>query len=269
MDIARIARRAPPRPWEGDTKIPWHDPGFSARMLAEHLNQDHDRASRPLDVIDRQVQFLEDKAIGDGRGRVLDLGCGPGLYCAAFARRGHSCCGIDFGPAAIEYARSQDPESEYRLEDLRRADFGTGYDLVLMTFGEFNTFEPVQARELMTKMRDAAFPGGTVVVEVHTQSALAAIGAQAPTWRTLRNSVFADTPHLWFDEHFWFPDEQVCVSRHFVLTEDGSVSAFTSTGQAYQEHEYIELLQNTGFRRIGRFGSLTDDPGLFFLVAGT
>jgi hypothetical protein len=32
--------------WNGDYKIPWHDPAFSRRMLAEHLAQSHDLASR-------------------------------------------------------------------------------------------------------------------------------------------------------------------------------------------------------------------------------
>ena len=30
--------------WHGAYKIPWEDPDFSKRMLAEHLAQDHDMA---------------------------------------------------------------------------------------------------------------------------------------------------------------------------------------------------------------------------------
>lgn len=40
----------------------------------------------------------------DGK-RVLDVGCGPGRYCAAFAVRGARVTGIDFAPAMIEEAR--------------------------------------------------------------------------------------------------------------------------------------------------------------------
>ena len=32
--------------WAGRYKIPWDEPGFSRRMLKEHLNQAHDLASR-------------------------------------------------------------------------------------------------------------------------------------------------------------------------------------------------------------------------------
>ncbi len=39
-------------------RLPWGDPGFSARMLAEHLDQRHDLASRRTAVIDAQAQRL-------------------------------------------------------------------------------------------------------------------------------------------------------------------------------------------------------------------
>jgi len=39
--------------WHGAYKIPWDDPDFSRRMLAEHLSQEHDMASRRVEWIDR------------------------------------------------------------------------------------------------------------------------------------------------------------------------------------------------------------------------
>lgn len=43
MSLAEIiARSMPPVSTEGEGKIPWNDPEFSARMLVNHLAQDHD-----------------------------------------------------------------------------------------------------------------------------------------------------------------------------------------------------------------------------------
>ena len=93
-----------PDPWTG--RLPWDDPGFSARMLREHLSQDHDAASRRAPVIDRHVAWIDDGVLGGVPSRVLDLCCGPGLYTLRLARRGHSCVGIDFAPAAVAHARA-------------------------------------------------------------------------------------------------------------------------------------------------------------------
>ena len=59
MDLTDIVRRScPPQPWVEGEKIPWHDPALSWRMLAEHLSQEHDAASRRLVVIERHVAWI-------------------------------------------------------------------------------------------------------------------------------------------------------------------------------------------------------------------
>lgn len=269
LHLEPITQRKPPVAWQGTSKIPWHEPAFSARMLREHLDQSHSRASRPLPVIQRQVEFLETRLPSGGPGRILDLGCGPGLYCKAFAERGHDCTGIDFGPASIEYARSQDNQSKYVLGDVRAAACGNGYDLVMMTFGEFNAFSPNDALALINKMRDAAWPGGTVVLEVHAEQAIRNIGTAAPSWQALTQSVFTDEPHIWLAEYFWHEDALTAITRHFVLSEGGGLDEYVNTLQGYRQHDYITLLQHNGFHRIAMADSLSGDPGFFFLMAGT
>src|SRR3954449_4200661 len=93
-----VNRQFPPEPWAEGDNIPWHEPAFSARMLAEHLSQAHDAASRRAATIDRQVAWI-DETIRHGRpAAILDLGCGPGLYSGRLAARGHTCVGIDYSP---------------------------------------------------------------------------------------------------------------------------------------------------------------------------
>ena len=59
MELADIVARTPdPEPWSEGDKIPWNDPDFSERMLREHLSQDHDLASRRLEVIEAHVAWI-------------------------------------------------------------------------------------------------------------------------------------------------------------------------------------------------------------------
>ena len=97
VSLLEIAGRQPVgEPWVEGEKIPWHDPDFSERMLAEHLSQSHDAASRRFARIDRQVAWIHRELLEGTPTRVLDLGCGPGLYTSRLARLGHECVGIDF-----------------------------------------------------------------------------------------------------------------------------------------------------------------------------
>lgn len=61
-------------PWHGAYKIPWDDPDFRRRMLAEHLTQDHDMASRRAEWIDKQTAWIHDRLLNRKPARILDLG---------------------------------------------------------------------------------------------------------------------------------------------------------------------------------------------------
>ena len=146
LDI--VSTHSIPKPWAEGEKIPWNDPEFSKRMLNEHLSQAHDAASRRFEIIDKHVGWIHNNVLKGFPTRILDLGCGPGLYTNRLARLGHQCLGIDFSPASIAYARAQAEaeglDCKYSQEDIRAADFGDGYGLVMLIFGEFNVFRPVE-----------------------------------------------------------------------------------------------------------------------------
>ena len=92
-----IGRRVPPEPWAEGENIPWDEPAFSARILAEHLSQEHDAASRRFDIVDEQVAWLHGELLSGCTTKVLDLCCGPGLYANRLARLGHEVTGITRG----------------------------------------------------------------------------------------------------------------------------------------------------------------------------
>lgn len=90
-----LVNRIPvPEPWQEGDNIPWNEPGFSKRMLDEHLSQEHDAASRRLSKIGEQVDWIHSELLGGHSTRVLDLCCGPGLYTSRLAALGHECVGI-------------------------------------------------------------------------------------------------------------------------------------------------------------------------------
>ncbi len=107
--LARIqASNRPVRAWVTGSQLPWNDPEFSRRMLDVHLDPSTHMASRSLDVISRHLDWLASQLAPVVRdaGHILDVGCGPGLYCHELARRGHRTTGFDFAPAPLKWARS-------------------------------------------------------------------------------------------------------------------------------------------------------------------
>ncbi len=275
MSLIDLVRRDPrPAPWAEGEKIPWNEPGFSARMLREHLSQEHDWASRRLATIDRQVDWIHRQILGGRPGQILDLGCGPGLYTSRLAALGHTCLGIDFSPASIDYARSQNsPGCTYLLDDLRRAEFGKGYDLVMFVYGELNVFRPGEAEGILARAFAGMKPGAALLLEVHTDAAVRRIGQAPAAWYSAESGLFSDRPHLCLQENYWEEEAAVAIQRYFILDAvSGEGIRYASSMQAYTLPGYRSLLGAAGFRGIECYPSLTGgaDPAqtdLFVLLA--
>lgn len=276
-----INRTAVPAPWAEGEKIPWNEPGFSARMLKEHLSQAHDMASRRSPKIEAHVTWIHQFVLGERPARVLDLGCGPGLYTHRLAQLGHTCIGIDFSPASIAYAAANAADQAggvrlpcvYRQEDIRRAEYGDGFDLVMLIFGEFNTFCLADAALILRKARAALAPGSCLLLEVHTEELVEQVGRQGSSWYSSRSGLFSDRPHLVLNEYFWDAEAKTATTRYYIIEASGpSVTRFAETLQAYRLEEYTRLLAEVGFPQVQVFPSLTgqEDPsqaGLMAIIA--
>jgi SAM-dependent methyltransferase len=278
MDLLDVVHRQPvPEPWAEGEKIPWHDPEFSRRMLKEHLSQDHDAASRRFDKVEQHVDWIHRHVLSGNPTRILDLGCGPGLYTSRFAMLGHECVGIDFSPASIAHARESAGKAGLRCtyvhEDIRVAEYGAGFGLVMLIFGEFNVFTPEDARRILDKARHALDDDGLLLLEPHTYAAVREIGHQPPSWYSADGGLFSARPHLCLQESFWDVEREAATTRYLIVdASTGKVTRHADTMQAYTDQQYRSLLAECGFGQPEIYPSLTgevDDSqgGLMAIVA--
>jgi SAM-dependent methyltransferase len=253
VSIRRVVDRAPLAE-AAPAKLPWDDPAFGERMLREHLDQGHDRASRREPIVDAHVDWIVDELLGGRPGDVLDLGCGPGLYTERLAGRGCTCLGVDVSPASIGYARrvaaDRDLACAYVLGDVRTADLGSGHDLALCVFGELNTFSRPDAVDLLGRVARSLRPGGTVLLEVHTHESVVEEGSEPAGWYTSHGGLFSDGPHLVLHEQAWEATAGTSRRRYFVLDAAGALEEYAESLIAYTDDEYRALLLEAGFTGI-------------------
>lgn len=258
-----IGRRVPPEPWAEGENIPWNEPAFSARMLAEHLSQDHDAASRRLETIDEQVEWVHDELLSGKATKVLDLCCGPGLYAGRLARLGHECVGIDYSPASIDYAEAEARREglavTYLHRDVRAGGYGDGFGLALLIYGEFSTLRPADGRAVLENVHRALAPGGIFLLEVHPREMIKRIGTGPATWRAEAAGLFSDRPYVRLDEHFWDEAAGTTTTRYYIIdAATGDVTRHAQTFQGYTDEEFRALLRDAGFDDVT---SRPDFPG--------
>jgi SAM-dependent methyltransferase len=278
MRLLDIVNRSPqPAPWGEGDNIPWHDPAFSQRMLKEHLSQEHDAASRRFEIIDQHVDWIHHHLLSGRPAKILDLGCGPGLYASRLARLGHTCLGIDYGPASIahaqEEARRDGLDCTYRHQDIRMAEYGTGFDLVMLIFGEFNVFRPSEAESILQKAHQALADKGILLLEPHTFSVVERLGGRRRFWYSAHSELFSDYPHLYLEESFWDATSNTATIRYYIVdAATGRVNRYAQSLQAYTDEQYRSFLLDNEYEAVTRYSSLTGKPDptqsdLFALVS--
>jgi ubiquinone/menaquinone biosynthesis C-methylase UbiE len=96
--------------------------------------------------------------------RVLELGCGTGVFLRTAADRGARVFGLDASAALLELARARVPEADLRLGDMQFLPYEDDrFDLV----AGFNSF--FFAADMVAALREAgrvAKPGAPVVIQV-------------------------------------------------------------------------------------------------------
>lgn len=256
MNLKDIVNRSEkPIPWTEGEKIPWDEPAFSQRMLREHLSQAHDAASRRFEIIDQHVSWIHSGLLKEQPSHVLDLGCGPGFYVSRLARLGHTCTGVDFSPASIEYAQQQNIENQtgctYIHHDLRTFEYGSGFDLVMLIYGEFNTFRKPDARAILRKAHQALKDDGRLLIELNSYSCLHGFGLTAPDWHSSLGGLFSDEPYLFLEESFWNEAMQAATRRMYVINpSNGEVQQMADNHQAYTEDDLRMMANECGFSRV-------------------
>ena len=260
-----VVNRQPPQPWIDGEKIPWNEPGFSQRMLAEHLSQVHNAASRRFGLIDQHVAWIHQHVLGARPARILDLGCGPGLYLNRLAQSGHSGTGIDFSPASIAYARATAETAGfgvlYRLDDLRTAEFWgpsePHYDLAQLLYGEFNTFRLADAQAILRKAHGALRAGGFLLLEPSTFASIHALGTPRPSWYTAQAGLWSDRPHIVLQDNAWDGEQCAAVERYTIIdAATGALVQHAMTTRAFEEDDLADLLKAVGFANITVYPSL-------------
>jgi SAM-dependent methyltransferase len=129
-----------------------------ADAYADALIDELDR--KPLDRA-LLAAYAEEVA---GRGRVADLGCGPGHVGAALAARGVDVEGSDLSPGMIAVARRRFPALSFAVGDLRALDRPDGAFAGVVAFYHLPTDElPAAFAELRRVLR----PGGPALIAFH------------------------------------------------------------------------------------------------------
>jgi SAM-dependent methyltransferase len=232
-------------------------------MLKSHLDPTTDAASRKPETIDAEVQWLVARLNLRASAPVLDLGCGPGLYCTRLARRGLAVTGIDFSPNSIRYARETAAQQglpiTYRLADYDRLEDRGLYQAAMLIEGDFCVLPDDRRDSLLDRLYQALRPGGFFAFDVMT---LAAFAAEQPGrfWEVRESGFWRPTPYLPLETRFVYPEDHVSLHEYGVVDEQGNLTTYRVWSRYYCVETLTAVLERNGFTVEDTLADLTGKP---------
>lgn len=240
-------------------KTLWTRPHLARQMLAYHLDQATDLASRREETIAGIVNFLDDRLGLQGK-TLCDLGCGPGLYTEAFNTIGATTTGVDFSRHSLDHATEHtDPAISYLEADYLADELPAGFDIVTLIYTDFCVLSPEQRRHLMAKVRRMLNPGGHFVFDVLNTKALAAREETIEIEDRMMNGFWAEGDYVGIRRSWRYPDHDLALDR-FLVVEPGETWEVYNWFQHYTPETLSAELTESGFTMSSLFADLAGRP---------
>ena len=240
----------------------WDDPHISKGMLEAHLNPDNDAASRKHATIDREVEHSVSSGILKPGDRLLDLGCGPGLYASRLAENGMKVTGIDISERSLNYAIAQSKEEvldiEFRRVNFFDIDYSQEFDAVIQTNGEMNTFSDEKRDELLGILHQALKSDGLLIFDITTR-ALRMREGQKNNWYISDGGFWRPDMHLVLEQGFDYPEDNIWLDQYIIIDSD-SVKVYNNWFHDYDLETIRQILHRADFKVIHSWNDLSGTP---------
>lgn len=225
----------------------WTDPYIQQQMLKEHLNPMSDGASRRQESICRITDFI----LTNSRpaSRLLDLGCGPGLYTSLFRAKGYEVTGIDFNKASIEYASGERKDIRYIYGDYIKEYPAGIFDTIIMIYCDLGTHSDDYRDKLLKNIYHSMDEGGVFIFDVFTDG-LEKDKKEGKSWDYVPEGGFWDKDeYLLLSEIFHYPQNNAFAYQYNLLGNE-EVKHFIVWDRYYSEEEITKVLKKIGFRKV-------------------
>ncbi len=221
FDFLREVNRRPEVFGEYTVLELWNDPHTSEQMLAYHLDENVDAASRNHFFINSSAEWIVSHfELGVGA-RVADFGCGPGLYAQRLSRSGLNVTGIDFSNNSLRYAREKAAEEgldiKYVESNYLTYDTDTRFDLIMMIMCDFCALSPDQRAVLLHKFQSMLADEGAVLLDVYSLNMFDGREETAIYEKNLLDGFWPNDEYYGYLNTFKYNDKRVILDKYTIV----------------------------------------------------
>jgi 2-polyprenyl-3-methyl-5-hydroxy-6-metoxy-1,4-benzoquinol methylase len=261
-DIIKIVGN--PKPYDKGKDIMWTDKHISKFLLEAHINPEIGVASRTSEDIDKTVDMI-DKMIKPVS-RILDLGCGPGLYAERLSRKKHKVTGVDFSENSIEYAIQQRDKNlsdvEYINGNYLDLDFDDKFELIMMIYCDFGVLVPEERTSLMKMIHKCLKPGGIFLFDAIDEKTIERLNFNS-SWEMSEGGFWKPTPYICLSKNYHFEENKATLEQHIVIDDDGSFKLYRFWNHYFNQGDVEKIFEPIGFSKVKSIKNVINGRGTY------
>jgi len=237
----------------------WNDPYISTQLLKAHLDPNIDPASRNKNFMDRSIRWIVQKFNVTESSKILDLGCGPGLYTHELAKTGAHVTGIDVSTNSIEYASKKAKEENLGIEYINAnyvtCDFKRKYDLITLIYDDYCVLSPSDRKTLLGKINSALEEDGVFLVDVLSINHFDGIQERQSCSHVEAAGFWSPNEHFVFENIYKYAKEKVILEKNTVIEENRALTIHNYL-KCFELDEILQELSSQGFHTVEYFSDV-------------
>lgn len=230
----------------------WDDEHISKYMLASHLDPKSNNASRKRDNIINSVNWMTTISKGP---KLLDLGCGPGIYAELLAQRGFQVTGIDFSKRSIDYAvessRKNKLDIEYHYQNYLDMDYSEEFDMAILVYCDLGVLSPDNRKILLDKIYQALKLGGILILDVFSEQYVRSF-KEVQSVRYEKGGFWSPDEYVVLQRNLYYKDSNNTLEQYLVITED-KTKCYNIWNQIYTKESFEKEVSAVGLEVVDIF----------------
>lgn len=213
-----------------------------------------------MKFIKKSVEWIIREFNIDADSRIIDLGCGPGIYTTEFAKTGAAVTGIDLSENSIAYAVKKAEQDNLKINYIN-ANYlehvvDEKYNLVTLIFCDYCALSPDQRKVLLCKIYSALDAEGYFVFDVLSDRHFADKNESSACYYFDSGGFWSANKHFVFENILKYDRERVILEKDTVIEETGQFTIFNYL-QCFTLEEIKQELADNGLKVVEYFSDVS------------
>lgn len=239
----------------------WTNNKLNSFILNSHFKNEISGGSKDSSTIQKSIDFIDKWAKHFSFNKILDLGCGPGIYCHELGKRDYKVTGIDFSKNAISYAKNhyKNDNTNFICKDIFNFYSTQKYEVCLLIYYIYALFDKDKRMKLLKKIYSSLDNNGILILDVPSYN-------QFQKYQNLNFWNYFDKDNIYdLDPFILFYsikkyEDNVLLNQSMYYFESGETITTYDWMQHFTKEQLKKELKSNGFKILGIYGDSNGEP---------